>query len=151
MIEPRELRENNLYKVKENTYKCVGHYYDHGQKYVELIEIDEEDFNMFKARHISKLKPIPLTEEILLKCGFENWGTVNFNQYECYVRYVLYNYVEGTSNYEVHIYGGTIIETKRIEYSIDNDDTQQIKHTSYLHNLQNAVIQATGKELEIKL
>ena len=129
MIEPRELRENNLYKVKENTYKCVGHYYDHGQKYVELIEIDEEDFNMFKARHISKLKPIPLTEEILFKCGFE-W----VKRFECYV----------------HCYKTEKEFILQKEYDFwlmcDINLKVQIKH---LHQLQNLYHSLTGKEIKI--
>ena len=96
---------------------------------------------------------IPLTEKWLKdNTEFENWGNLITNEYESYNRWVLHNFVYGTSNYEVHFikstYGGQ--EVNSIEYSIDNDDRQVIHITSFVHNLQNAIKQATGEELEIK-
>lgn len=128
MIKPRELKENNLYKIKgtENIYKCIGHFYDHGQKYVDLIETDEEDFNMPESTHINDIEPIPLTEEILLKCGFNFWGGIT-------------SYCDREDFWSIKMEDGRF----EIEYV-----ELEIKH---LHQLQNLYFALTGKELEIEL
>lgn len=71
------------------------------------------------------LEPIPLTEELLLKCGFEKhkWG-------------------------DVVVYYNPLIELdahfclKGVDYNI------QVKN---LHQLQNIYLDLTGKELEVNL
>ena len=70
------------------------------------------------------IKPIPLTEEILLKSGFERiFGGYKIETKQRYIH--------------LHTYGG------RIEY-----DTMIIK---YVHQLQNLYFALTGEELNIEL
>lgn len=99
------------------------------------------------------LDPIPLTEEILLKAGFENWGLVETNINEHYRRFVMFNILDGTSNFEVHFitsnYGGDT--HKEICFSIDKHERQHVAHTEHVHNMQNCFFQITGTELEINL
>jgi len=95
---------------------------------------------------------IPLTRNWLISFGFEHYGVVRVNEYESYSRWVLRNIIDGTSNFEVHVinsnYGG--IESKEICFSIDNDERQYVKETSFVHNLQNCFYQCTGFELTHK-
>jgi len=93
---------------------------------------------------------VPITEEWLLKFGYEYWGLVKENEFEIYKRYVLYNFL-GTSNHELHLidsnYGGVLYS----EYvtSIDGFDRQYNGRMEFVHDLQNAVYKETGKELTI--
>lgn len=68
-------------------------------------------------------EPIPLTEEILLKCGFEKLGLIK---------------------YELN---GVVLNIKWSSYFIHRFDTE-IKH---LHQLQNLYFALKGEELKIKL
>jgi hypothetical protein len=78
----------------------------------------------FKAT-LSNIKPIPLTEEILLKCGYE----INFLDFNHF--YKLHNlYLD--SNFQ----------------PIDTFITYEIK---YLHQLQNLYFALTNQELNIEL
>ena len=81
-------------------------------------------------------KPIPLTEEWLLKFGFENLGEIK----EVSNRYVLFNVIDGTSNFELYEYGN--------EYDACIDDNSiYIHELKYVHQLQNLYFALTGKEL----
>jgi hypothetical protein len=118
------------------------------EKYEYLISTEN-----LEGELIELFNPIIITEEILTKFGFENWGTVIVNEFETYERWVLYNAVDGTSNYEVHIITSnydpkTLDLITEIAYYVDND-LQVIYETYYVHNLQNAFYLATGKELTI--
>lgn len=136
MIKPEEIRKGNwvIMKITSKPYQIQnGRDIDNG------IEN-----NLYL--------PIPLTEEILIKAGFESWGTVICNDYEQFHRFVLHNAIDGSSNFEVHIinsmYGGNYV--REFAYSIDSN-RQHINCTNYLHNLQNAFHQASGTELKIEL
>jgi len=136
-MELSELRIGNCYR-----WYAEGEYY--------FFQIEAKDFSNDNYKNF---EPIPLDESILLSCGFEKWENVIVNEYESYERFVLYNVVGGTSNYEVHIihsnYGGE--NHTEICYYIDSDERQTIEHTEHLHNLQNAFHLALGYELEINL
>ena len=82
---------------------------------------------------IRELKPIPLTEEILLKAGFDNLGEYGFGIGEFHM--------ESTDNLRgdfLSKYVYRVISRKIIEIQ-------------YLHQLQNLYFSLTGKELEINL
>lgn len=98
------------------------------------------------------LKPIPLTEDMLLNFGYEHWGYVKTNEYETYKRFVLHNFIEGTSNHEVHIITSTYGDTNEIEYvtSVDSDERQYNGRMEFVHDLQNAVYKETRRELTFK-
>lgn len=92
-------------------------------------------------------KPIPLSEDWLLKLGFENWGKGKFYKSDEYTRFVLYNVLDGTSNFEVH----KIIDPEY--YVISCDDNERINFgidITYVHQLQNLYFGLVGEELTIK-
>lgn len=78
--------------------------------------------------HPNRINPIPLTEEWLMKFGFEEYcgGWENNIRLE---------YVPEMSCYQFDTDGGRIIQTRPI---------------IYIHQLQNLYFALTGKELEIK-
>lgn len=80
-------------------------------------------------RGVSNLKPIPLTEEILLKCGFKHKGNGFYEILGCFIE--LCNV--GDEFYYCGFKGKSI---------------GNIKH---LHQLQNLYYCLTGEELNIKL
>jgi hypothetical protein len=99
---------------------------------------------------------VKLNRKWLVDFGFDLWGNVYMNEYESYERWVLFNVVGGSSNFEVHIitssYGRIPLLSERpedeIAYSVDNDERQYIHENNYVHNLQNAYFNITGNELE---
>lgn len=147
MIKPEEIRIGNLLKWGDESEEIIK---------VTGIYIDEEIGDIVKfeggGAQLDEFIAIPLTEEILIKAGFESWGTVICNDYEQFHRFVLHNAIDGSSNFEVHIinsmYGGNYV--REFAYSIDSNK-QHINCTNYLHNLQNAFHQASGTELKIEL
>lgn len=96
------------------------------------------------------LEPIPLTEEWLLKLGYEFLGVVESNQYESYKRYRIHNFI-GDESIEVHIITSNYGGVKEVEYvtSIGVHARQYNGELKYVHQLQNAVFKETGKELTI--
>ena len=80
------------------------------------------------------IEPIPLTEEILLKCGFEK-GYIMYFIRICETRCYLRPSYRGGYYYGICPY-------------IELRDCKTIQ---YLHQLQNLYFALTGKELEIKL
>lgn len=116
---------------------------------VRLSPLSPEDGVWMESKSVSGCSPIPLTEEWLLKFGFECWGRKTVNEHEWFDRWVLYNAVCGTSNYEVHLsesnYGG--IKESHISFSVDLNDIQHIQNTGHVHDLQNAYFICTGTEL----
>ena len=81
----------------------------------DLIDVDE-------------FKPIPLTEEILLKCGFEN------------------ERLKATSFTDIRV-------NRNLEVILEMfcDADYSFKHVKHLHQLQNLYFSLVGKELEVKL
>lgn len=85
---------------------------------------------------ISNIHPIPLTEEILLKCGFETaddwWFKFKINTEEDF--YLL------------------ISPKERFAYfSLRDMQVSEIRDLDHLHWLQNAYFFFVGKELEVKI
>ena len=87
---------------------------------------------------ISKIKPITLTEEILLKCGFEKIDTKNIPLGYYYTKFPIC-IIPNESGNDIEI--------------MDNDYSINMGNNSpkYLNQLQNLYFALTGKELEIKL
>lgn len=131
MIQANELRIGNY--VNEYYWNNIKNCYS-----LELIKIkgiyethivcNEED-----AYNLSELKPIPLTEEILFKCGF-------VEEYED----------EEDNSYFVN----SSVEIMKVlfkqEFFLENIDNISLK-IKYLHQLQNLYFALIGKELEINL
>lgn len=126
-MEARELRIGNLVKIPR---KKNGEYYD---KIVSLNAISTGTFSINEdGKHLiaveREIEPIPLTEEILLKAGFEKrqdtmWTIYNKSWISLYK-------MMGGKYYEVE------------------DTYTSLK---YVHSLQNLYFALTGEELEIDL
>lgn len=89
--------------------------------------------------------PIPLTEEILLKCGFEKVSTMlDLPIYEIGVMptFIIEKFTE-ISDYFTLRYCDVI--TRKL------GESYRICDVKYLHQLQNLIYCLTGKELEVKL
>jgi len=118
MIEARELRINNL--ISHNGLICT----------VEIIngELDQIDFlgydDFYYSDKTENLKPIPLTEEWLLKFGFkQNSFSLNFE-----------------NDTRISIY-------KKYNCFIAQIDNTVIKEIKYVHEWQNLYFDFTNEEL----
>ena len=88
--------------------------------------------NCFKAEY-ENIRPIPLTEDILLKCGFEKESmNEHTDYYNLHPLHIFYNVANG------------------FEYFHSQFGGKFIKITS-LHQLQNLYFALVGKELDVKL
>lgn len=86
---------------------------------------------IYKKR-IIEIEPIPLTEELLLKCGFSKVG----------------------SNYEKDwLLLHTHLERQTFDFLLYESSSRKLKATPilHLHQLQNLYFALTGEELEINL
>jgi hypothetical protein len=133
----QELRIGNLVKCKTSNDSAI----------YSVIQIDGFGLKvrLSHPRHaeftpIDRIKPITLTEEILLKCGFERRGaylgiahvdTVYWYSPENQILYIEYT-------------DSPFPEDEGVRYPISSP----IKH---LHTLMNAIYDLTGEELEVKL
>ena len=95
---------------------------------------------------------ILLTKEWLLKFGFEKWGFGNQHKVEneTYIRYVLYNVLDGTSNFEVHYIVSD--DKKYNQYIISCDEDERVNWGAdilHVHQLQNLYFALTNQELTI--
>jgi hypothetical protein len=106
----------------------IGNYvYDNYREVYKLI-VKSDFLNLDYRIEFDILKPIPLTEEILFKCGFEEDGQLFHNQIALYKNGV------GGFNYNVNYF--------------EHENLEEIEH---LHQLQNLYCALTGTELEINL
>ena len=102
--------------------------------YDEVVEIRENGLigldNLRGLISYSEIEPIPITEELLFKNGFEQCGDI--------FKTLFIEMYEVANGWHLHI------DNERFETAL----SITIK---YVHQLQNAYYIATGKELEIKL
>lgn len=127
MIQANELRVGNcllnakgqIGKVKEIIIGDAGHDYKHFVRFSDLVY----------GGYLENLQPIPLTPEILEKCGFNN---LNFpgDSYFSLIKRPKENY------YDVLLVP---------------DDANLGVRLLYLHQLQNLYFALTGEELILKL
>lgn len=126
MIKANELRTGNLVLFNGKVVKIS----EVGRLTIE-VEINELKYLYCK---IEDLKPIPLTEEWLLKFG---WGKGEYDT----------EYVDNVS-----------LKQECLSYNVGakmfcietNGDIMEIKHIRYVHQLQNIFYCLTGQELELK-
>ena len=123
MIQAKDLRIGNWvnYHYSENeTIPC---------------KIDAQDIFNISNRYMDNHKihsPMPLTEELLIKCGFKK-----------------INHIHGYSFWAMDRKNGypkIDIYESRTEYM-----GYSVKHVQYLYQIQNLYFTLTGKELEINL
>lgn len=113
MIQSHELRIGNwIYSTSHKQY-CK----------VIKLEYDSELLN---------IAPITLTEEILLKCGFEYYSSNNSYQLDFDLNFCIWGRIE--NGFNVYCCSEELGDT-----------------LNYLHQLQNIIFTLTGKELEVNL
>ena len=135
MFEQRELRIGNLIEYKLNS---GSHFVEVNTYLLTVIDVGKKPF-------IDRYKPIPLTEEWLLKFGFEE---IVFDSEE--TGYGV--------EYEISIsHGSKMVVYDDMSFGIENNelDTHWLSldfdKFSGVHQLQNLYFALTGEELEINL
>ena len=130
-----ELRRNNLISFKNEIVKVSSIFNDND------IEI-ENSINNYIVLNVKITKPIPLTDEIILKCGFikDTNGTLWLD--------LTTHYIELVSSNDGYFYP---IIAKLPEVSSEIEQRVSINRIKHVHELQNLYFALTGKELEIKL
>ena len=126
-----ELRVENWVYNDDNTYSKIEGIRLFGDVVSNEIEIYSKD-NVEGTLSISKLSPIPLTEEILLKCGFKNSKS----------NIITYTYINNPAYYITEI--GNC-------FTFISCDKIRVRSIKYLHELQNLFFAITGEELEVEL
>lgn len=154
MIQPNELRIGNYIMFEQTTHIVV----ELSETLISTRWIKGSD----KYIHtLSDLRPIPLTEDILLKCGFEyilpynkkdNWE-MKLGDYRDSQELKL----DGSDVFPTFLSSSDLIEDgKGVHIAICKDSGIYIanlhnKDIISLHQLQNVYFALTGKELEVKL
>ncbi len=152
-MKPNELRIGNAIQLfrkptdKKKTYHSINSIYQDGQSLAYMVQLQDG----FTVNVESGIEPIKITPVLLRKLGFEDWGRVDSNDYEFYQRLALYNVIDGTSNFEVHLIVSSYdeIEHTQTVFSIDINDRLNLHSSEYLHELQNAFFMVAGYELPI--
>jgi hypothetical protein len=123
MIQPRDLRVNNnlLYYIGEEGIEW------------EVTTIDSQDIDFCQIKHKEfndSHKPIPLSEEELVKLGFE--------EFDGYWSKDDIDVVIHGDKFPIRIWGGE---------SAPHLSIYMAHHTQYVHQLQNLFHALTGKEI----
>ena len=127
-MEANELRIGNYATEKGRTVEIVGMFGDKVHcKYAD---------GFIGSMLLKYIEPIPLTEEILLKCGFVKHNLLGYSEHFSYQKYIK---------------GETITLN-----ALYNSDFSILLHSvarkiDSLHRLQNIIFALTGEELEINL
>lgn len=125
-MEARELRIGNLVKSKNHPKDSVFIIY----KIYENSVVALKSGSLYRF-YIDELEPVPLTEELLLKFGFENTHRIDYGELKpCYAIFSLAIMLRHNSFFVDWIGGNTEIK--------------------YVHQLQNLYFDLTGEELTIK-
>jgi hypothetical protein len=124
-MKAQELRIGNYH-----LYHIVDKLDERGE-YDEICKIDADDFGILENFDCPEYKPIPLTEEWLLKFGFEKMSS---------------NYERGW----LLLWGN--LKTGTIDFVINepHSSKRHITALKYVHQLQNLYFALTGEELKIK-
>ncbi|HCD9234524.1 hypothetical protein [Elizabethkingia meningoseptica] len=113
-MEIQELRLGNYVQYEMNSFHIA----------VESIELVN---NLVNATDIEYLKPISLTDEWLIKLGFEKSDSSS-------------NCMKKTNGYKFDFAGGEVLYL----------DSVRLKHIKYIHQLQNLYFALGGEELQIQ-
>jgi len=132
MITAQELRIGNLVMLHNPKYRLVE-----SDKIHQVLEVRENaamvtisGSNNEYGQYYEFLKGIPLSEEILLKCGFEPIYKSDFTVKLELITEHIFEAVRSIEN-DWHI---------RYKFNV-------LKHFNYLHQLQNIYFALTGQEL----
>ena len=140
MIQANELRIGNW--IEDRDTGRIG--------VVSLISKEEVVLNLKKSRvwlYFEDLKPIPLTEEILLKCGFEKVEVEVDEYYDCSYEKQLNSdvFISYADDFSCSLFGDKCDSLKA--YGVLPD----WQSTNTVHGLQNLHYILTGQELKIEL
>ena len=164
MIQANELRIGNWVLDANNVYKCIHAvsegFIDGLVNFENDIRRRDEFQTELNWSKIQEIEPIPLTEEVLLKCGFkyeraissfthpemDMWLSLDYNS----EKHIMYPTDEQRLQRQERLMnkfrtGEGLVPTAEAEYIMSN---VRIKH---LHQLQNLYFALTGKELEVKV
>lgn len=131
----------------------IGNYVKIDNILCEIVEIYEEAVYCYDkygedSHNINVVEPIELTEEVLLKIGFEKGDTSSI-----YQRYYLEVCGNGQSSF--FRYDFYYNEQRRLGITFRNREGVENEFKKYdikyLHQLQNVYFILTGKELEVEL
>lgn len=124
----QELRIGNWVNYKDNPYQIM-----YTVSNVVGVDLDSETLDTHHSNvSVLDLQPIELTEQVLLKCGFEK---------DAFGRVYFYDDVLGL---------GFIHFSSEATCYLDFEGTICGKKIRWLHELQNLIFALTGKELEFK-
>lgn len=138
MINTQELRIGNYLQSETGEYLPV----EYVMKDViglrnNIGGVQKHQINPIFSYDIEKIKPIPLTEDILLKCGFVQIA---------YLKNIDENFFLTTD-----AMGFRLQVEKNHEDGYYICESLSLNHIKYLHQLQNLYFALTGTELEINL
>lgn len=149
-MEVSELRIGNLVKIKTSNDAAFYPVYAIDGMGLKVVLGGCRQCEGWKDEKL--LKPIPITEELLLKYGFK-WNKI-YNAYEHEDMYVLIGINTGESYWKINIsnsipfdkeYDNKLYLNSEMEYHVSD------KPIEYLHQLQNIYYFLTGKELEVTI
>lgn len=138
----KELRIGNIVKIDdENLGPIEGKVtLVNEREVVELLLSISKGNGRYFVCGSDDIFPIPITEELLLKIGFERNNDMS--------PYIL-DLDKGRRVYMFKTTYGWILQYVR--YGVGYDETVSKNIVMFVHQLQNAYYLVTGKELEIKL
>ena len=136
-MEAKELRIGNLVKCNPKFSKEVSTFVEYDDEIVKIKHISEKETEWWSMGcHITQLIPIPLTEEWLLKFGFE------LND-DAYLK------TEGRQSISIPRFNKD--DDFYILYQEDvGCGYNPLRYLDYVHELQNLYFALTGKELTLK-
>ena len=100
------------------------------------IRLSSKNYH-YDSFNCSDIKPIPLTEDILLKCGFYECIGEDVNGYKKYIN-------DDHLEFDVYLNNENHCCVHYLEVAFSN-------HPQSLHSLQNAIFALTGEELNVEL
>lgn len=135
MVDIKELRIGNIVKCYSSLYK-KNKPFEVSQILVDNIELIDTD-ESFEILY-DMLDGIPLTEELLLKCGF----TKEYYGFSCDIVELSYGRFLCNDDTDKD---NLFLSINNAEYTISGVSLK------YLHQLQNMYFYLTGNELDVKL
>lgn len=145
MIQARDIRIGNWVSISENNehpkYRCVSQIKNRG---IVFHDLEHSGHFLFE-----KLSPIPLTNEILEKCGFElsNKDLETYN-----IKYTGECTIQDLEFYQSRDISTIIRQWENYEDSTNNNYRYiSLYNIKYLHQLQNLYYALTGEELIVNL
>lgn len=136
--------------MKANELRIGNYYNSNGTFKKATPSIIEE---LFESENRIWIQPIPLTEEILLKCGFEKVKNKDKEDLREYIGHTAQKAKYAIFDTDIFI---TKVDKRGLLWrSVDCDFMVLFYHKSipikYLHQLQNLYFALTGQELTITL